>query len=148
MRKLCLLLASSALVACATSQTNPQPRLELARAYLQAGQPEVALQELAVVLREQPHHATAWQLQGLAHRTLGQPQQAEADFRHAVQYNPQDHDAKHNLGWLLCEQARPAEGQAWLQQVAATATITQQERARQALARCIQAAPQAATESK
>ena len=50
---------------------------------------------------------------------LGDPRQAEDNFRRAVALNPRDPDAHHNYGWLQCQQGRYPEAARSFQQALA-----------------------------
>ena len=50
----------------ATPAERTQAHLQLAMAYLQQGQTDIALQEIGSVLQADPAQATAWHLQGMA----------------------------------------------------------------------------------
>lgn len=87
-------------------------RLELAAAYFNRGQTEVALNELKQVLAIKPDMGDAYNLRGLILSSLGDDVPAVESFRRAIQLNPRDADSMHNLGWHLCERARYEEADA------------------------------------
>ena len=84
-------------------------RLELAVGYFEQGQTTVALDELKQSLAADPSYADAYNLRGLIYMRLNDPKLAEDSFRRAMSLNPRDADTLHNLGWLLCQQARYSE---------------------------------------
>ncbi|MEJ6023389.1 type IV pilus biogenesis/stability protein PilW [Ramlibacter sp. PS4R-6] len=86
-------------------------RLELAVGYFEQGKTEIALDEIKQVIAIDPAFPDAHNMRGLIYMRLNDNRQAEESFRRAVALNPRDADVHHNLGWLLCQQARYAEGQ-------------------------------------
>lgn len=95
-------------------------RVELATGYYQQGQTTVALDEIKQALQADPNHAPAFHLRGLIYMRLNEPALAESSFRRTLQLAPRDADAMHNLGWLLCDQARYPESLRWFDQALAT----------------------------
>lgn len=90
----------------ADPERGAQVRLELAAAYFNRGQPEVALNELKQVLAQKPDMADAYNLRGLIQSSMGEDAPAEESFRRAIQLNPRDADAMHNLAWHYCDRKR------------------------------------------
>ncbi|HWI81671.1 MAG TPA: type IV pilus biogenesis/stability protein PilW [Ramlibacter sp.] len=86
-------------------------RMELAVGYFEQGQTKVALDELKQVIASDPSFPDAYNLRGLIYMRLNDTRQAEDSFRRAVALNPRDPNVQHNLGWLLCQQARYDEAQ-------------------------------------
>lgn len=86
-------------------------RLELAVGYFEQGKIEIALDEIKQVIAIDPTIADAHNMRGLILMRLNDNRQAEESFRRAVALSPRDPDTHHNLGWLLCQQGRYAEGQ-------------------------------------
>ena len=81
-------------------------RLELAIGYFEAGQTEVALDEIKKSLLADPNYAEAYNLRGLIYMRLDDAGLAEDSFRRAIALNPRDANTMHNYGWLLCQQNR------------------------------------------
>ncbi len=81
-------------------------RLELAVGYFEQGQTSVALDELKLALNADPNFAQAYNLRGLIYMRLNEANLAEESFRRALSIDPQDAGVMHNLGWMLCQQAR------------------------------------------
>lgn len=81
-------------------------RLELGAAYLQEGQPQVALDEVKQAIAIDPRYADAFTLRGLAYLRMNNSAMAGDSFERAVLLNPRDANAAHNLGLLRCQQAR------------------------------------------
>jgi len=94
-------------------------RLELAVGYFEQGQTTIALDELKQSMAADPNYADAYSLRGLIYMRLNDFRISEESFRKALAINPRDSNVKHNLGWLLCQQARyPEADQLFLQAVA------------------------------
>lgn len=81
-------------------------RTELAGSYFEQGQTTVALDEIKQALAADPNYPQAYNLRGLVYLQMNEPALAEASFRRALQLNPRDGDAMHNLAWLWCQQGR------------------------------------------
>ncbi len=84
-------------------------RLELAVGYFEQGQTTIALDELKQSLTADPTYGEAYSLRGLIYMRLNDFRFAEESFRKALAINPRDSNVMHNLGWLLCQQARYPE---------------------------------------
>ena len=84
-------------------------RVELAIGYFQQGQTKVALDEIKQALVIDPSFPVAYNLRGVIYMRLNDAQLAEDSFKRALQLNPNNGDALHNYGWLLCQQARYPE---------------------------------------
>lgn len=78
-------------------------RLELAASYLQAGQTEVAMQEVNQAIATDPGYADAYHLRALVYMAMGDLPKAEDSLRRAQGMKPNDPDILHNYGWLLCQ---------------------------------------------
>ncbi len=87
-------------------------RIELATGYFEQGQTTVALDEIKQSLNADPNYGPAFNLQGLAYLRLSEFRLAEESFRTALKINPGDAGVAHNLGWLLCQQAKFPEAMA------------------------------------
>lgn len=86
-------------------------RLELAVAYFEQGQTTIALDELKQSLVTDPSYAEAHSLRGLIYMRLNDFRVAEESFVKALALSPQNAGVMHNLGWLLCQQAKYAQAQ-------------------------------------
>lgn len=86
-------------------------RLELAVGYFEQGQTTIALDELKQSIAADPTYAEAYSLRGLIYMRLNDFRFAEESFKKALAISPQDSNVMHNLGWLLCQQARYPEAQ-------------------------------------
>ena len=91
-------------------------RLELAVGYFEQGQTTVALDELKQSLAADPNFGAAYNLRGLVYMRLNDFRLAEDSFRRALALNPADANTQHNLGWLMCQQARYTEATAFFRQ--------------------------------
>ena len=118
-----------------------QAHLQLAMAYLQQGQTDIALQEIGSVLQTDPAQATAWHLQGMALQQQGQGEQAERSLRQALQLAPQDAGIQHNLAVLLCERQQRAEADRLFASALTLQPPAAQDLTLQARAQCASSSP-------
>lgn len=81
-------------------------RMELAAAYFQSGQLDIALQEATRAVELRPELAAAHALRALILAAQGQNAAAEQAFQRTLQLAPNDADTLHNHGWFLCQQQR------------------------------------------
>jgi type IV pilus assembly protein PilF len=81
-------------------------RIELASGYFEQNKTKVALDEIKQALLSDSTYAPAYNLRGLVYMRMGELRLADESFRRALQFNPRDSNAAHNLGWLSCEQGR------------------------------------------
>jgi type IV pilus assembly protein PilF len=88
------------------ARKRARPRLELAIAYFEQGQTTFALDELKQSIATDPTYAEGYNLRGLIYMRLNDYGLAEESFRRALTLNPRDSNVMHNLGWLMCQQAR------------------------------------------
>ena len=102
------------------NEKRARARPELASAYFERGQTDVALDELKQALAALPTLGEAYNLRGLIYASLGEPRLADESFQRALQLNARDGDAKHNYGWFLCQQSRFADAQAHFSAALAT----------------------------
>jgi type IV pilus assembly protein PilF len=86
-------------------------RVELALGYFEQGKTAVALDEVKLALLADPQFADAYTLRGLVYLRLGDMRVAEDSFRQALSLNPNDSNAAHNYGWLMCQERRYADAQ-------------------------------------
>ena len=84
-------------------------RLELAVGYFEQGQTTIALDELKQSLAYDPGYAEAYSLRGLIYMRLNDFRIAEESFKKSIALSPKDSNVVHNLGWLLCIQAKYSE---------------------------------------
>lgn len=86
-------------------------RLQLAVGYFEQGQTTIALDELKQSIAADPTYGEAYNLRGLIYMRLNDFRFAEESFRRALAINPKDSNLMHNLGWLLCQQAKYPQAQ-------------------------------------
>jgi type IV pilus assembly protein PilF len=91
-------------------------RLELASNYFSEGKTTIALDEIKQALLADPTFGDAFNLRGLIYMRLNDPRLAEESFKRALALNSRDPDAAHNIGWLMCQQRRYPESQAYFNQ--------------------------------
>jgi Flp pilus assembly protein TadD len=99
-----ILIAALWLSACAstTSSLSPdQPGVDVARAALRGGSPQIALQILSGTLAKDPGNEAALVLQGDAFTILGQYDQAQASYSSALNRHPGSVGAETGLGRIL-----------------------------------------------
>ena len=84
-------------------------RAELAAAYYERGQMDVALQELAEAVKLDPTLAKSYNVYGLVYATLGQDTDAARNFRKAIELSPNDPEFRQNWGWYLCTHGQARE---------------------------------------
>lgn len=93
--------------------SDPQQRAkvhtELGSLYLLDGRPSVALEEARTALSADVNYAPAYNLLGLTHMALSEPQMAEDNFRKALRLAPRDPEISNNYGWFLCNNNRERE---------------------------------------
>lgn len=95
-------------------------RLQLAVGYFEQGQTTIALDELKQSIAADPSYGEAYNLRGLIYMRLNDFRFAEESFRRALAINPNDSNLKHNLGWLLCQQAKYPQAQELFSQALAS----------------------------
>ncbi len=103
-------------------------RLELGAAYLQDGQPQVALDEVKQAIAIDPGYGLAFNLRGLAYLRLNNSALAADSFERAVALDPRDANAAHNLALLRCHQARFEDADRFFAQAASNADYAAQAR--------------------
>jgi|JI6StandDraft_1071083.scaffolds.fasta_scaffold39918_3 type IV pilus assembly protein PilF len=91
------------------SRKRARIRMELAIGYFEQGKTRIALDEIKQVISSDPSFPDAYGLRGLIYMRMNDMAQAEDSFKRAIALNPQDANAHHNYGWLLCQQAKYPE---------------------------------------
>ncbi len=115
MRKLFLVMVLT-LTACATtsqqsgaeSQTRHRAKIhtELGSGYYAQGLLPVALDEFKEAVRIDPDYAPPYAGLGLVHASLNQDEEAQGNFKRALQLDPQSSDTHNNYGTFLCSRGR------------------------------------------
>lgn len=97
-------------------------RLELASSYFEQGQTSVALDEIKQSLAADPNYVDAYNLRGLVYLRLNDIPLSEDSFKRALALNSRNADVAHNYGWLLCQQSRYTESNAFFAQATSNPT--------------------------
>ncbi len=106
-------MASSSMAAAAEAEQRHDPiraHIELGVSYYQDGRFDIAQEEALAALKDDSSNSDALTLLGAVHLALGEIPQAESAFRKAVSSNPQNANARNNLGQVLCQTRRHEEG--------------------------------------
>ncbi|RGE42350.1 type IV pilus biogenesis/stability protein PilW [Comamonas testosteroni] len=119
-----------------------QIRLELAANYYQAGRLDVAMDEVGQALAAKPDYADAYGLLGLILMQNQDWAQADVAMRKAMDLNPRDGNQIHNYGWMLCQQKKFADAQAWFDKALAAPAYREQPKTLLAKGMCFQQAGQ------
>lgn len=111
-----LIVLILAMVGCAgvnTSDNSPQAvkararaHSDLAAAYFQQKQYDVALEEFTVATQIDPSFSLAYNGLGLVNAALGQDSVAEMNFKKAIQLDPNNSESRNNYGSFLCARDR------------------------------------------
>lgn len=131
----------------ALTQTEPDQtrqramrRLNLASAYFEQGQSDVAMQEVRAALEIDSQFADAYSLLGLIHQRENSPILAKQSFDQALLLaagQPVQLAAiQHNLGWFFCQQNRFAEAEIQLSKAASQSGYRQASKTWMALGIC------------
>lgn len=118
-------LLAALLVGCGSSPSREEPvdsaraaqvNVQLGLGYLQRGQKQAAAEKLARALEQDPKSALVQHANALLKDVLGETEAADRHFRHAIELNPKDSEARNNYGAFLCRHKRFDEGVAMLEQ--------------------------------
>ena len=93
-------------------ERNFAARREALPALLEAGEFEAVVAEANAILEENDQLPLVHLFRGIAFRELGGLDEATADFERAVELNPDDPAAHHELSWLYFEMTRLRKGAA------------------------------------
>jgi type IV pilus assembly protein PilF len=85
--------------------------------YMEAGNYEVALQDLKRAIELDRRNSEAYNAIAVLYQRLEQPREADANFRKAVSANAENFGARNNYGRFLCTQGKYAEGLEQFQKV-------------------------------
>ncbi len=97
----------------ADPQSRARVHTELAALYFQAGNLAVSLEELRLAIDLDARYAPAYSVKGLVHANLGENEQAESQFKKALDLAPQDPEINNNYGWFLCQTGRERQSIAY-----------------------------------
>jgi type IV pilus assembly protein PilF len=117
-------------------------RLELASGYFAEGKTTIALDEIKQALTTDPLYGDAYNLRGLIYMRLNDSRLAEESFKRALALNSRDANAAHNIGWLMCQQKRYPESQAYFNQALNVPLYLDQAKTLMTLGICQMAADQ------
>lgn len=92
-------------------------RLQLASAYLERGQPDVALTEAKLAIELDPNNAQAHNVLAMALMGLQRNDAAQLAMHKATQLAPQDLSLQHNLAWLQCVAGKTDQAMATFQRL-------------------------------
>ena len=95
------------------TQRRADAHLQLALAYYQQAQWQVALDEVARALRASPREPDALSMRGLIYMASGRQDLAGADFLEALRIVPEQPDYLNNYAWFLCRSGRAQESLSW-----------------------------------
>ncbi|MBI4808224.1 MAG: type IV pilus biogenesis/stability protein PilW [Nitrosomonadales bacterium] len=124
MKRIWVLLVFALLTACASSgggsegapqidttraQASAKIHTELAASYYERKQYSIALQEIAIAMREDSDYAPAYTVRALIRMALREDEQADADFRRSLQLDNANAGTHNNYGWFLCQRGREKE---------------------------------------
>lgn len=136
--------ASAADSAAAVNQRRADAHLQLALAYYQQSQWQVALDEATLALRIGPEQGDALSMRGLILMASGRPALAGADFLQALRIAPEQPDYLNNYAWYLCQTGHAQASLDWFERAAAQADYRSPEKALNNAGACSRTAGDAA----
>jgi type IV pilus assembly protein PilF len=83
----------------------------LGRQYMERGQNEVALEKLKRAVAYDKTYAPAHSMLAILYETIGDTEQAGAEYRQAVKYDPQGGEVNNNYGAFLCGTGKQKEAE-------------------------------------
>ncbi|MDR2364939.1 MAG: type IV pilus biogenesis/stability protein PilW [Zoogloeaceae bacterium] len=95
--------------AVSSIRNQAQIHTELSAMYFQVGSMAVALEEANMAITADPRYASAYNVRALVHAMLREFNMADADFKKALSFAPNDPDINNNYGWFLCQRDRMQE---------------------------------------
>jgi type IV pilus assembly protein PilF len=107
--------ASAVYSAPSDARRRADAHLQLALAYYQQTQWQVALDEVTLALRAMPQLPDALSMRGLIYMASGRRDLAGADFRQALQIAPEQPDYLNNYAWFLCQDGHAQESLDWFE---------------------------------
>ena len=126
--------------AASTNQRRADAHLQLALAYYQQSQWQVALDEASLALQIAPEQADALSMRGLILMASGRSALAGADFQQALRIAPEQPDYLNNYAWYLCQTGRARESLDWFERAAARPDYRAPEKALNNAGECSRAA--------
>jgi type IV pilus assembly protein PilF len=126
--------------AAARIQRRADAHLQLALAYYQQRQWQVALDEATLALQIAPEQADALSMRGLILMASGRPALAGAEFEQALRIAPEQPDYLNNYAWFLCQTGQPQASLGWFERAAAQPAYRSPEKALNNAGACSQAA--------
>lgn len=102
------------------TQRRAAIRLQLAAAYLEAGQATVALDEVKQALAIDASMPAAYHLRALAYMNLNERELAQQSFERALTMRANDSDLFNNYGWFLCLGNQYEAALSWFNKAIAT----------------------------
>jgi type IV pilus assembly protein PilF len=102
----------------ATDQQRADAHLQLALAYYQQSQWQVALDEAALALQIVPEQPDALSMRGLIYMASGRQALAGAQFLQALRIVPDQPDYLNNYAWYLCQTGHAQASLRWFERAA------------------------------
>jgi type IV pilus assembly protein PilF len=102
----------------AAKQQRADAHLQLALAYYQQSQWQVALDEATLALQIEPQQPDALSMRGLIYMASGRQALAGAEFQQALQIAPDQPDYLNNYAWFLCRTGQAQASLRWFEQAA------------------------------
>lgn len=89
-----------------TTKSRARAHTDLGAVYFQQKQYEIALEEFNLAAKIDPSFALAYNGLGLVNSELGKDSEADANFKKAVQIEPNNSESHNNYGTFLCSRSR------------------------------------------
>jgi type IV pilus assembly protein PilF len=129
------------------NRARAKARLELAQAYFEQGQMQIAMQEVALAQTADPQWIAVHNLKGLVLERMGQSELARISFEEGLRWalrNPslgsELADLQHNWGLWLCTHGSTDKGIAQLNRASSQPGYAWREKTQLAISRCPQMA--------
>jgi type IV pilus assembly protein PilF len=126
--------------AAAVNRHRADAHLQLALAYYQQRQWQVALDEATLALEIAPEQPDALSMRGLILMASGRPALAGTEFEQALRIAPDRPDYLNNYAWFLCQTGQPRASLSWFERAAARPDYRSPEKALNNAGACSQAA--------
>jgi type IV pilus assembly protein PilF len=85
----------------------------LGRQYMDRGEYEIALEKFKRAIAYDKTYAPAHTMLAVLYETIGESDEAAAEYRKAVQHDPKDGDVNNNYGAFLCRSGKPKEAESY-----------------------------------